>query len=233
MNETLCHKENRHELKFVVNNSAAHIIARWLNCRCLPDPEFPAGIVSSIYYDTTDWRFLREKFNSDYLKTKIRLRWYSDIDTEEAGDVSYIEAKFKIGSRRDKIRVKTDVAGDWLNGVNLENKKLLRIPDMLRTKGVIVAGHLMPIFKINYKRRRFIEPVTGARLSLDCDISSPCVNHRVMPRANPFQLKTAVFELKGVLTELPEVLHQLMALGCRKQSFSKYGFCYQKIMGTL
>lgn len=233
MNKSLYDKESRHELKFIFNNSAAHIIARWLHCRCLPDPEFPAGIVSSIYYDTADWQFMGEKINSDYHKTKIRLRWYADIDTEEPGDESYIEAKFKIGSRRDKIRVKTGLAGNWLKRVNLENKKLLPIPHLLRSKGVIVAGRLVPVFKINYKRMRFIEPTTQARLSLDYDILSPCVNHRVMPQTNPFHLKNAVFELKGVLTELPDVLHQLTAIGCRKQSFSKYGFCYQKIMRTL
>lgn len=232
MNEALCHKENRHELKFTLNNNAAHIIAEWLSSRCLPDPEFPAGIVSSIYYDTMDWRFMREKFNSDYLKTKIRLRWYSDIDNEEACGESYIEAKFRTGSKRDKIRIKTDLLGDWLNTVDLENKKLLQIPHLLRSLGVVVAGHLVPVFKINYKRRRFIEPITGARLSLDYDISAPSVNHRIMPRTNPFFLKDAVFELKGILTELPDVLHQLTALGCRKQSFSKYAFCYQKIMRT-
>ncbi len=181
MTKTSYNKENRHELKFIVNNSAAGIISEWLNCRCVPDPKFPAGIVSSIYYDTADWRFMREKINSDYHKTKIRLRWYADIDTEEAGDESYIEAKFKTGSKRNKIRMKTGLVGDWLKRVNLENKKLLQVPHLLRSRGVIVAGYLLPVFKINYKRKRFIEPLTGARLSLDYDISSPCVNHHVMP----------------------------------------------------
>ncbi len=172
-----------------------------------------------------------EKINSDYLKTKIRLRWYADIDTEEPGDKSYIEAKFKIGSKRDKIRVETGLFGNWLDRVNLENKKLLRTPHLLRPKGVIVGGRLVPVFKIKYKRRRFVEPISQARLSLDYDISSPCVNHSIMPRTTPFHLKDAVFELKGTLTELPDVLHQLTAIGCQKQSFSKYSNCYEKIMG--
>lgn len=231
MKKTPYNKENRHELKFIVDNSAVGIISEWLRCRCLPDPKFPAGIVSSIYYDTANWQFMREKINSDYHKTKIRLRWYADIDSEDPGDESYMEAKFKTGSRRNKIRVKTGLVGDWLNRVNLENKKLLLVPQLLRTRGVNVASTLLPVFRINYKRKRFIEPLTGARLSLDYDISSPCVNRHIVPRSNPFRLQNAVFELKGVLTELPEVLHQLTAMGCQKQSFSKYSKCYENIMG--
>ena len=230
MNKTQSHTESRHETKFVLPNSSSHIISQWLKYRCLPDPEFPAGIVSSIYYDTPDWRFMREKVNSDYLKTKIRLRWYADIDTEEPQGQSYIEAKFKVGSRRQKIRIKTNISGNWLHTAGLERRKLLRVPYLLRSKGVILRGQVVPVFKISYKRRRFVEPTTGARLSLDYDISSPCVNHHVLPRTNPFGLQTAVFELKGILSELPEVLGQLTALGCRKQSFSKYSICYQKIM---
>ena len=233
MNKTTSHLESRHETKFVFNNSSAHIINQWLKCRCFPDPEFPAGIVSSIYYDTPDWRFMREKINSDYLKTKIRLRWYADIETQEPEDESYIEAKFKVGSRRKKTRIKTGISGNWLYTVRLDNKKLLRVPHLLRAEGVVLPGQVVPVFKISYKRRRFVEPTTGARLSIDHDISSGSVNRRVLARSNPFGLQNAVFELKGSLRELPDVLRQLTAFGCRKQSFSKYNICYQKIMRIL
>lgn len=223
---------SEHETKFVLNNSAADTIIRWLQCRCRLDGKFDTGIVSSIYYDTHKWRFLREKINSDYLKTKIRLRWYSDIDSGEPGEDSFIEAKYKTGARRAKVRVKTDISGKWLNNVNLDDQKLLKVPGLLRGEGVAVGGGLFPAFTITYKRRRFIEPVTGARLSIDYDISAPSVNRRMLTRRNPYRLSNAVFELKGDVTELPGVLHQLTALGCRKESFSKYSICYGTIMRT-
>ena len=223
---------SEHETKFVLNNSAAGTIIRWLQCRCRLDDRFEAGIVSSIYYDTHKWRFLCEKINSDYLKTKIRLRWYSDIDSSQPGDDSFIEAKYKTGTRRAKVRVRTDVSGKWLNSVNLDNQKLLKVPELLRSEGVVVSGGLFPVFKIVYKRRRFIEPVTGSRLSIDYDISAPSVNRRMLVRRNPNLLSRAVFELKGDAAELPGVLQQLTALGCRKESFSKYGICYGTIMRT-
>jgi hypothetical protein len=44
-------------------------------------------------------------------------------------------------------------------------------------------------------------------------------------------LNTGVVEVKGHVAELPETLHQLTALGCRKQAFSKYGTCYSNLTG--
>ncbi len=230
INQTETHLHSEHETKFVLNNSASGIMLRWLQARCRPDPQFEAAIVSSIYYDTSKWKFLREKINSDYLKTKVRLRWYADIETREPQDDSYIEAKYKRGSRRAKVRIKTGISGKWLSRVNLDNLKLLKVPHLLRNNGIIIAGHLIPVFTITYKRRRFIEIMTGARLSIDYDISAPCVNRQVLTRQNPARLQNAVFELKGNLTELPDVLTQLTALGCRKESFSKYLNCYKNIM---
>ena len=221
---------NEHETKFILNNSSAHIFIRWLQCRCLSDPEFPAGIVSSIYYDRRDWWFLREKINSDFHKTKVRIRWYTDIDTGEPSRESFLEVKYKIGNRRKKIRINTGKGGEWFSGKNLDNRKLLDIPRLMWSKGVMIHGPFYPVFKIDYKRLRFIEPLKGVRLSLDYDICTPAINWQMLPRTNPFQLQTAVFEMKGNLTQLPDILHQLTALGCRKESFSKYSACYKKIM---
>jgi hypothetical protein len=69
-------------------------------------PFFPET-VSSIYFDTWGWKSLSEKINSDYLKTKIRFRWYSDIAYQLHYAPSFAEAKFRIGTKRKKIRIQT------------------------------------------------------------------------------------------------------------------------------
>lgn len=230
MNQTVHDSATTYETKFILNNIVANVIIQWLYSRSQPDPEFPAGTISSIYYDTWDWHHLREKVNSDYFKTKVRIRWYADIDSEEPEDKSYLEVKYKVGSRREKVRIKTDYSGKWLSRVALDDQSLLKIPHLLRSHSVVIQENLYPAFQITFKRRRFIEPVTGARLCLDYDIGAPRVNRHMLPRSHPFWLQNAVFELKGRISELPDVLHQLTALGCRKRSFSKYSACYQKIM---
>lgn len=96
------------EIKYVAPTSRTQLTLRILEKTCDLDPKFPFGIVSSIYYDTQNWDFLREKRNSDYLKTKIRLRWYDQTPaSNDADGRSYAEIKYRIGSKRMKIRLPT------------------------------------------------------------------------------------------------------------------------------
>lgn len=219
----------QHELKYVFSAGRVFHVRRWLEACCRTDPEFPAGTVCSIYYDTRDWKSLGEKIDSDYLKTKIRLRWYRDIQTGVPSPDTFLEAKFKIGGRREKVRMKTGKHGDWLSRVTLDNPELLNFPRLLWKEGVMTREPFYPAFRVDYKRLRFIEPVTGARLSLDYDICAPAVNCHMLPGIDPVQLSRAVFEMKGPLSQLPGSLYPLINLGCRKESFSKYGQCYEKI----
>ena len=85
------------ETKFVISNLRIEPVLRWLEHTCLPDPSFPLGVISSIYYDTRDWDFMREKINSDYLKTKIRLRWYGSTAESSAEGLAFAEVKCRIG----------------------------------------------------------------------------------------------------------------------------------------
>jgi len=217
--------QGEHETKYVLPNLRAGAALKWLTARCRPDPEYPEGIVSSIYYDTRDWRFLNEKVNSDYFKTKARLRWYSDMDGKPLGN-SFMEAKFRTGSRRRKVRVATTYTGSWLSTVPLNAPMLRSIPEILRPESVLLPAALLPAFVVRYRRHRFIEPTTGARIALDSDIAAPRTNPQMVARTSGSKLREAVFEFKGALTSLPGFLHQLTALGCHKTSFSKYSLCY-------
>lgn len=219
------------ETKFVLDNREAHSALAWLRSHCTPDPQFPRGTVSSIYYDTPDLRHLREKINSDYLKTKIRVRWYAGLDGGEVGETSFVEAKGKEGGRREKTRVETKYSGRWLAETELSASELRTIPWTLRNRGIFVCPTLCPVFQISYRRHRFLDRVTGARLCLDSGITVPRVNPQVVPHQNPFSLPQAVFEMKGPGVELPLSLRYLARLGCRRGSFSKYEVCYEKLVG--
>jgi len=218
-----------HEIKYTVENSRSPQIIKWLRSVCRPDPEFPEGTVSSIYYDTRDWRFLSEKINSDYIKTKIRIRWYSDLNDRMHSPQSFLEAKRKSGSRRKKIRIVSPFSGDFFSQVRLEDSILLKLPQLLHTRNFVFNGNVFPAFQISYKRIRFCEPVSGTRLCFDFDIHAPRRNFHILPRFKPFKLNTAVFEMKGEMRKLPFTLNFLTQLGLRKSSFSKYGSCYQAL----
>lgn len=221
-----------HELKFTIGNSRAQRIIAWLESVCRPDPEYPRATVSSIYFDTLRWHTLGDKLNSDYLKSKFRLRWYAlPGRSPAAGDPVFAEAKFRIGVIRHKLHVRAPYSADWIQNVALEAPPLRDFPRFLQTQGVPVRHDLFPAFVVSYQRRRYIDPVSGARLCMDSEIRAPRVNHALLPGAAPVRLEIAAVEVKGACAELPEHLHTLTDLGCRKTSFSKYAVCYQKMMG--
>ena len=204
-------------------------LLRWLELRCPPDPEHPTYMVKSVYYDTL-WRSLEEKINSDFIKSKIRLRWYADARSGEPTSNPRLEVKLKRGGRRAKIRLPVDIAAAELARTALHDLRQGDVVNLLRSHGVNCSAMLLPAFQIDYTRSRFTHPPSGACLCLDYDIHVSRVN-RAVCRHDPRLLEQAVFEIKGTLTRLPPDLSFLTRLGCRKQSFSKYLACYRRLTG--
>ena len=213
------------ELKFTIDGRNITAVRRWLTSICQPDPLFPRGVVNSIYFDTPDLHHLREKINSDYLKTKVRLRWYEGGG--RPAERSFLEAKLRVGARRRKVRLETAFSGTWLTRTALHDQALRRIPQELRPLGVPVPSQLRPVLRIRYTRDRFVDPLAGVRISLDAEISAPAVNRELLSVPNPLPLDTAVVEVKGQARELPTVIRSLTDLGGRKRSFCKYRACYE------
>ena len=212
------------ELKFTIDGRDTTAVRRWLRAVCRADPAFPTGVVNSVYYDTWDLHHLREKANGDYLKTKVRLRWYET--TGRPAEHSFLEAKLRVGLRRRKVRLETAYSGSWLARVPLHDQALRRIPQELRPMGITVPSLLRAVLHIRYNRDRFVDRLTGARISLDTCITAPTVNRELIASPNPLPLHTAVVEVKGQVTQIPPILRNLIALGGRKTAFSKYRACY-------
>jgi hypothetical protein len=222
-----------YETKFVFSRGRLHVLRRWLECRCPPHPLFPASIVSSIYFDTRGWRSLGEKINSDLFKLKARLRWYANFETKEPEEAVQLEAKFKRGRERGKLRIPVDVSGRTLSGLALDHAEIPDVGALLRAQGVDFPGLVFPAFRIDYRRMRFVDPAMRANLCLDYDIHVPCTNRRLVRRHDPRHLDRGVFEVKGRSAELPPALRPLIKLGCRKQSFSKYLACYERLTDAM
>jgi len=219
----------QHEIKYTLPNHAAPAVVSWLNARCLSDPSYAEGRVSSIYYDSPDLRLLSEKINSDFRKTKVRLRWYVEPASNTIDGPAFLEVKQKIGARRFKHRVPTPVPAATLAEADLQDPILVDLLRLLPEVSLWVPTDLRPLMEISFRRRRFLEPTTGTRISLDTDICPRRVNPAMLPLVNPFPLACAVLEAKGSVHDLPGSLSALRAFGCRKESFSKYGRCYQKV----
>jgi hypothetical protein len=218
------------EIKYTVSNHKSQQVIQWLSSRCKADKSYHTQTVSSIYYDTLGWKSLNEKVNSDYLKTKVRLRWYSDIAYRHHSESSFAEAKFRIGTKRDKVRIPTPYSGTRIANTALHDAMFSKIPSLLESNNIILRENYFPAYQISYKRIRYKEPLTGATICFDYDIWVSRANSFMLPHRFPLTLQTAVLELKGDVNEMPAPLLGLVQLGCRKESFSKYYGCYKKIV---
>ena len=215
------------EWKYVFANRRARLLGDWLETRCRPDPLFAAGRITSIYFDTPEGSLLDEKLNSDYLKTKVRLRWYGDWITGAPAGGVFLEVKQRIGSTRRKFRRVLDWAAEELEAMPLEDPRLLAIPRLAMEAGFFFVRPLRPAICLAYRRRRYLEPETGTRICLDQDIA-PVRIHGERGGVARQPIPEGVFEVKGTAEQLPAALQPLMALGCRRQSFSKYERCMEQ-----
>jgi hypothetical protein len=221
-----------HEAKFTMHASAVPNVMALMQERLAEDEAFPTARISSLYYDTPDLRFVADKRNSDYLKQKVRLRWYGNPDTGLIDPDAFFEVKSKEGAQRRKLRVALRGEAPHLAALDLASAELASLPMRFAENGPLLPAGLEPFLVVSYLRKRFVLERTGTRIALDWDICVP----RVHPRFGPVPdrpLNTAVVELKGDLWVLPPDLQELSALGVRLSSFSKYGQCAERVLGVV
>lgn len=213
-----------HEVKFVLPSHALAAAVTFLGGCCRPEVPFAGGWVDSIYFDTPGLDLYREKAASDLKKTKVRVRWY------DGGGTVFAEVKRRYGTRRSKRRMDCDVASRDLAAAGLATAALARVPGQWAALGESLPGGLTPVLRVGYRRARWVCP-GGERVSLDSEIGAAAWAPRLGGRAGEARLRGVVLELKGAGTELPAVLAPLAALGCRRRSFSKYGFLMAALRG--
>lgn len=212
---------------FAVGHEA--ILRTGLKAVCVEDAEHPEDRVHSIYYETPDHRHLGEKVNSDYLKTKVRLRWYTDVaGSSPTGPVSaFLEVKTKQGVFRRKERVALELPRGVLQPDTASMGALEDAVHRARECGYVPRGPLFPMLAIHYLRHRFVEPRMAARVSLDSQISSTIFDRRFFPAAGVRTLRHGVLEVKSKTGDLPRSFLQMRNFLNKKDSFSKYEVCWQ------
>lgn len=206
-------------------NQAPSIIA-WADHCLLPDARYSTGVVSSIYFDDQSMSSYFEKRNSDFVKSKIRLRWYDGHDKSGVGAnvQCYLEQKGKLGPGTHKKRKAVQV-----------NRRLLEKPFSNRAAlhGILAQGDtvphpdlsdLMPVVLIRYRRRRYFDAESESRVSIDTSITGFTDEQQVWAQTQQVSLDSGVIEIKGNGRHLPAQLQSIASLLCR-ESFSKYGRC--------
>ncbi len=219
------------EIKFLVPSNRSRSLRAWLASVCRPDRAYPPALVCTTYYDTPGLSLLSEKIDSDYLKTKVRIRWYAALDGNPAGSPVFAEVKYRVGDRRDKLRVKIDADAVILSASPLHGSAWKTLLDRVRLEAPMVPARLEPILSLRYARHRYFDPATVARLTVDEDITVTALNRSRLAGRVPVGLAIGVFEYKGANDDLPCHLAPAIRFGARRGSCSKYLICYQIASG--
>jgi hypothetical protein len=219
------------EQKFLFQPAAKDLLLDWLEFRFVRDPEHYHGPIISLYYDTPALRFFDEVRNGDYLKTKVRLRWYQTVfPPEQALADCFLEIKQKFGVRRYKRRQSLALEPSCLKGDLFTHPAIRAVPENMSRLILLARGIIVPVLIVEYERFRFIDPRTGSRIALDSGITCSRANSAYLSGMTPVTLPVGVVEVKGALDTLPDGLRP-MQRHLRKQSFSKYARCCELLIG--
>lgn len=221
------------ERKFIAPTVQADVVLGLAAHHAVPDPQYPTGVIATVYYDTPRLQAYADKVEGDNLKKKVRLRWYdraSDAD-EHATQPVFLECKHRLGSARFKQRAVLNVEYARLDRAPLNDPFFVHV---LRRGAEALDDSLplewIPSVCIRYTRRRFVCPRTFTRIAVDTDIRVDRVNHDVVPNALLPKLNVVVCEFKGDgFRDLPWA-DKLNACGFRLKSFSKYGVCINRLL---
>ena len=93
--------------------------------------------------------------------------------------------------------------------------------------GFFPPGPIRPVIVISYSRRRFVEPLTGYRISIDSRIRSTLLIPGRGLGERELELPGAVVEVKCSDLHLPPSLVELAAIGSSWSRFSKYSACLE------
>ncbi|HLP29766.1 MAG TPA: polyphosphate polymerase domain-containing protein, partial [Geothrix sp.] len=221
------------EQKFIYPAGQARMLRDWLEYRFVPDPHHHAGVIHSIYYDTPALHLYGEKLNSDYQKTKVRLRWYGSEGYRPDDDViCFLEIKRKFGAVRRKRRESFPLPARILSGDPFSSQEVWNASSRTFANEYVPPGTLVPVAEIRYRRLRYVDPETGSRLSLDFDIRCERANTALFPFRVPVYLDSGVLEQKGPSRFLLPSQGPIAGY-LRKCAFSKYAECIEGLQQPL
>jgi hypothetical protein len=219
------------EQKFAFPIHCRDELLAWATYVLEPDPGHPGGVVHSLYYDTPDLELYLQKRNSEYLKFKVRLRWYGEAGAMPPDQriPCFLEVKRKIGAARRKRRTTADLPAAVLAGSPFDSSEVAALAGVALENGFPGQRTLVPMALIRYRRLRFVDPSTGARVAIDWEIGCRAVNPAFLPAEAPVVLGTGVLEVKGTARHLPPSLEPIAFL-LTKSSFSKYAQCLEHLL---
>lgn len=227
----------RLERKFYLPPAKVDLAYGLLRHTCLMDREYASEQINSLYFDTPELDQHERSCSGDFRKDKIRIRWYGRDEDLDGMRTIFLELKSREGFSSTKQRLEMQVPAEDLDMKHLGDGIVPRslLSDTLASFGYFPNDPLLPVVKISYWRQRFVEVMTGQRVSLDSHIRSTMIMIAAgwCNGESELELPGAVIEIKGQDVELPVTLRRMRLLDLDWGRFSKYSSCIDSHMETI
>jgi hypothetical protein len=217
--ESLQASAPRHEIKYVGRASRGELVAGLLRTLCPLDPLHAENTVHSMYFDSRRLAAYEEKLGGQYLKEKLRLRWY-DPGAGEA----WLENKAREGALGWKRRQRVPFEPP---GRDAGEEAFVAAAN----RHMSVA--LPPSCWLSYRRLRLVTPDGSARVALDQEIRAEWLSPAIARRRVEVILPVFVVEVKTAAREAPAWLSRAIGRLARRSAFSKYAACIGHARGGL
>lgn len=228
--KTFKEKFKRFELKYVISKQLLTQLQQELKPYVVAD-EYATSTISNLYYDTDDFRIIRESLEKPNYKEKLRVRSYEAIPTKESQAFIEIKKKFQKVVYKRRITASVEQAAMYLAGDN----KIIADSQIKEEINWLIDRHnelkpKMYIYYDRYSMKGIEDP--NVRITID---------HNLLYRDYDLRLDSGVYgehllDPDYVIMEIkipgafPLWLSELLTkYSVYKSSFSKYGTAYQKV----
>ena len=221
---------SRYEKKYVITPRQYCLLMAMIGDR-LREDDYGKSTVCNIYFDTSDFRLIRQSLEKPVFKEKLRLRVYNIPRADSTAFVE-IKRKYKGIVYKRRVNMRYDEAVDWLcrgNPPPLQGQIPQEIEYCRRCYGT-----LQPRVSLFYDREAFVGREDDAlRLTFDSNIRF---------RANRLDLSLGdggckridggklVMEIKCDVVFPLWLSEALSTLAIFPATFSKYGIAYQTML---
>jgi hypothetical protein len=211
--------KNRYEIKFILNElefASIYLLTKNLELY----ERYPARKVNSLYFDTSDFSFVKENLSGNSIRNKIRLRWYSENEKPPELEIKKREGRlgYKTKYMLDQIRIED------FDQLNMKKLNKLIFDSVIKNYkyDMIFNTFLYPILKVNYERQYF-ETQKGIRATLDKRIKfSPLSLYNKIDYYQEISYPKIILELKFPLELKLEASKLIRKLNLTPSRHSKY-----------
>lgn len=216
----------RYELKYLLTLEQADLILKAMRHYMRMD-KYGKTTIRNIYYDTPDYRLIRQSIDKPVYKEKLRIRSYSLASADSTVFVE-LKKKYKGVVYKRRISLAETDAMAWVGGIKPcpVNTQISREIDYFLS----YYGHLQPTVFLSYDREAYYD-LNGGDFRVTFDTNIQYRTRDLSLCAAPYG--TPILPQDKVLMEIKSpggiplwMVHALSEAHLSKTSFSKYGTVY-------